>query len=599
MLAVATTSETVADNACITSLSGKIWRLLSADPVRAQRLAAAHNLEPLVAQILTAREAKPEQVAAFLQPKLREWLPDPFKFRDMDKAVARIVHAVENGEKVALFGDYDVDGATSTALMARFLRAYGLQPTIYIPDRISEGYGPNTRAFQQLIDDGHTLIITLDCGVLAYEPIKLAKSLNIDVVVLDHHMAAPELPEACAIVNPNRLDDDTGFRYLAAVGVTFVTLVALQQKLKRDDVAVDLLGWLDLVALGTVCDVVPLIELNRAFVAQGLKIMARRSNAGISALCDAAGMDTTPSAYHLGFVLGPRVNAGGRLASSQIGAQLLSSDDAVQCHQLAEKLDRYNRDRQAMEREAVEQAIGMVLQDESAHSYMIILAHRDWHPGVIGLIAARLKERFYRPTAIIAIDGNGKGKASARSITGVNLGAMIMQAKLDGLLLEGGGHAMAAGFSLKEEQIAPLHAHFTKELQKQFGPVMPPQEIRVDATLGVAAINMPAAQQLQMLEPFGAANPSPKLLLGPVRLQGIDIVKEKHLRLRVTDMTGALRASSMLFSAGGTPLHRTLESMGPQHKLALLGSLKINSWQGREEAQFLTDDVALMEQDHV
>lgn len=594
MLASPVTENTNDD--CIISLSGKRWRFRTVDERLAQTLAQQHQLQPLVANILAARGFTNDKIESHLNPKLRDWLPDPFQFKDMDKVVARIITAIEKKEKVALFGDYDVDGATSTALMARFLRFFGLDPTLHIPDRLLEGYGPNIPAFQEFIDQKHTLIITLDCGVVAFEQLKFAAEQKIDVIVLDHHMASPELPPAVGIVNPNRLDEKTGFTYLAAVGVTFVTLVAACQKLKEKNIAVpDLREWLDIVALGTVCDVVPLVGLNRALVTQGLKIMGHRKNHGLSALADIAGIDQAPNGYHMGFVYGPRINAGGRISNSSLGVQLLCSTCVNETAKIAQTLDDLNRERQAIEKNSVEEAMGMVARDLDKFSHMIVLAHKDWHPGVIGLIAARLKEHYQRPTCIIALDAKGKGKASGRSITGIDLGALVIKARLNGLIHEGGGHAMAAGFSVAEDGIDNLHQFFQGELITQFGPQLPPPEIMIDSTLAVNGVQLPVVKQLQMLEPFGAGNASPRLLLSPVRLQRIDIVKEKHLRLTITDASGQQRISVMFFGQANTAMHQTLGLISPQQKIAILGSLKLNSWQGREEAQFLADDIALVE----
>ena len=579
------------------SLSGKRWRFRAVDDRLAQTIAQQHHLQPLIANVLAARGFTPDRIDNHLNPKLRDWLPDPFAFKDMDKVAARLVTAIENREKVALFGDYDVDGATSTALMARFLRFFGLNPTLHIPDRLLEGYGPNIPAFQEFIDQKHQLIITLDCGVVAFEPLKFAAENKIDVVVLDHHMASPELPPAVGIVNPNRLDEKTGFHYLAAVGVTFVTLVAVCQKLKEKNIAVpDLREWLDIVALGTVCDVVPLVDLNRALVTQGLKVMSHRKNLGLSALADVAGVDQAPNGYHMGFVYGPRINAGGRISNASLGVQLLCSTSADETSKIAQTLDELNRERQAIEKNSVEEAMGMVARDIDRFSHMIVLEHPDWHPGVIGLIAARLKEHYQRPTCIIALDANGKGKASGRSITGIDLGALVIKARLNGIIHEGGGHAMAAGFSIGKDNIDALHAFFQAELITQFGPQLPPPEIMIDGLLAVSGIQLPVARQLQQLEPFGAGNASPRLLLSPVRLQRVDIVKEKHLRLTITDAAGQQRTSIMLFGQAQTPMHQALGLISPQQKIAILGSLKINSWQGREEAQFLADDIAILEE---
>ena len=578
-----------------TSLSGKQWRLRPSNTRLAQQIAQQHALDPVVAQILAARNFASDSIPSYLQPRLRDLMPDPFSFKDMDKAIARIQSAIENKEKIAVFGDYDVDGATSAALMLRFLRHYGLEPTLYIPDRVTEGYGPNVKAFRMLQDSSHTLIITLDCGVVAFEAMQDAAQRGLDVVILDHHMAAPELPPACAIVNPNRLAESGAYRYLAACGVTFMTLVALGQKLREKNLPPpDLLSMLDLVALGTVCDVVPLVDLNRAFVAQGLKVMAQRQNLGLSALADRANLSELPSAYHAGFILGPRINAGGRIAVSQMGAVLLSTNDNNVAIDIADQLEHFNRERQEMEKRNVEEALAMVARDESAFRHTIILASREWHPGVIGLIASRLKEAYQRPTCIIALDENGKGKASGRSITGIDLGALVLKARLNELIIEGGGHAMAAGFSLHEHQIKGLHEFFTAELTRQFGETLPAPQVMIDATLAPAAVNMNVVRQLQQLEPFGAENPTPKMILAPVRLERVTVVKDKHLRLQITDQSNVQRLDVMFFNAATTPIYQKLQQIGPDQTIALVGSLKNNNWQGRDRAQFTAEDIGVL-----
>lgn len=589
-----------ADGNTLVSLSGKIWRFRPASERVIERLIQEHKLPPLLARILAARGLDPDHVEAHLNPRLRDSLPDPFSFKDMDKAATRIADAIQSRQKIALFGDYDVDGATSTALMARFLRFFGLGPTIHIPDRLLEGYGPNVPAFEQFVADKHDLIITLDCGVSGHAPLAVAADAGVDVVVLDHHMAPPELPKAAAIVNPNRLDESGQYGYLCAAGVTFITLIAISQRLKDHDVAVpNLLEWLDLVALGTVCDVVPMVDVNRAFVAQGLRVMAKRQNIGLKALGKVAGIDQAPTTYQAGFVFGPRLNAGGRIADSNLGTELLSTHDTDRAMDIVHELDGLNRERQEIEKHSVQEALGMVARDPDKFSHMIVLASRDWHAGVIGLIAARLKEQYHRPACIIALDENGKGKASGRSINGLDLGALVLNAKMAGLIADGGGHAMAAGFSIAEEKIDALLNFFQSEMKKQFGDTLPPPEISVDAILAPSGVQLSLAEQMQQLEPHGPGNATPKLVLGPVRLQRIDVVKEKHLRITFSDMTNLQRISVMAFQQNQSPLHKKLLELDSQQALGVLGSLKVNSWQGRKEAQFLADDIAVMTQETV
>lgn len=579
------------------SIIGRNWCQRSCDQRNAQHLAQQHDLDPIIANILIARGFTSETVESYLQPKLRDLMPHPFILKDMEKAVQRIAHAIINKQKIAIFGDYDVDGATSSALLLRYIRHFGLSPTLYIPDRMTEGYGPNINAFSMLINDDHDLIISVDCGIVAFEPMALAHQRGVDVVILDHHQPSAELPLAHAIVNPNRLDETQEYGYLAACGVTFMTLVGLSQVLRDTHhlSTPDLLNYLDLVALGTVCDVVPLISLNRALVTQGLKILSKQQNIGLRALSNIAGIEGKISAYHLGFIMGPRINAGGRISTSHLGATLLSTEDENTAIDIAQELEQLNLERQIIEKSAIEEAIGMVTKYEEQFTHMIMLAHRQWHPGVIGLVASRLKEQFQKPTCIIALDKNGKGKASGRSIQGIDLGALVLNAKNENKLIEGGGHAMAAGFSVQEDQIESLHRFFTDALEKKFGKTLPTPEIMYDGYLSLSGITLALAQQLDRMEPFGAGNAAPKLVLSPVYLDRISVIKEKHLRLAITDESRLKTHDIMLFNQAGSLLHSTLHNINPQQKLALVGSLKVNSWQGREKAQFIADDIALME----
>jgi single-stranded-DNA-specific exonuclease len=580
----------------IKSFSGKIWDLRPLNDRLAQHIAQETGIEPTIAKILAARGMSAENVQSYLNPKLRDLMPDPFHFKDMDKAVDRISSAIRSKEKIAVYGDYDVDGATSSALMVRFLRHFGLNPTLYIPDRMTEGYGPNMKAFKMLHDSKHTLIITVDCGIVAFETMAFAAEKNLDVVILDHHMATAELPTAYAIVNPNRIDESGEYGYLAACAVTFLTLVALSQKLRLYDLTPpDLLSMIDLVALGTVCDVVPLIGLNRAFVAQGLKVMAKRQNIGLSALSNVARIDSIPTSYHAGFVLGPRINAAGRISVSQLGTLLLSTQDVIEAENIAEQLENLNRERQEIEKSAVEEAMLIATEQQDIFTHAIVLANEAWHPGVIGLIASRLKEAFQKPTCIITFDNDGKGKASCRSISDVDLGALVIQARMEGIIIEGGGHAMAAGFSIHREKIPTFLDFVTTTLKQKFGGNLPVSKLTIDASISPSAVTLPIAKQLQQMEPFGAGNAAPKLMIKSLRINGCTIVKEKHLRINFANSDNTIRFDSMMFNVVGSALHQKIQSLLPHNRVAVVGNLKVNLWQGREQAQFLTDDMALVE----
>ncbi|PKQ02142.1 MAG: single-stranded-DNA-specific exonuclease RecJ, partial [Alphaproteobacteria bacterium HGW-Alphaproteobacteria-12] len=431
------------------SATGRAWASRLADERRALAIAQREGLPEIVARVLAGRGVAPEDCAAYLAPSLRSLMPDPRELTDMEKAATRVAAAIMSGEKVAVFGDYDVDGATSSALLYRFFKAAGSELRIYIPDRIREGYGPNAPALKRLKDEGVNLVITVDCGTMAHKALGLAADYGLPSIVVDHHQAEPALPPAFALVNPNRMDDTSGLGQLAAVGVSFLFIVALNRALReagwyagREEP--DLMQWLDLVALGTVCDVVPLTGLNRAFVAQGLRVMQRRLNAGLAALADTARMNGTPAPYHCGFLLGPRVNAGGRVGRADLGARLLTTEDAIEARAIAEELNVMNSERQAIEAQVLEEAILQVderLSSARANALppLIVAAGKGWHPGVIGIVASRLKDRYERPSLVIAFDRNGEGKGSGRSLTGVDLGRAVTAALEAGLLVNGGG----------------------------------------------------------------------------------------------------------------------------------------------------------------
>ena len=443
------------------SLSGKRWRQRAVDDRAGLALAQQMGLPEIVGRLLAARGVGIESAERFLTPTLRELLPDPSHLRDMDKAVERVVRAVTTGELIAIFGDYDVDGATAAALLQRFFAAIGCRARIYIPDRQREGYGPNVPALQRLRAEGAAIAITVDCGTTAHAPLAAAAKAGLDVIVVDHHVAEPALPPAFAIINPNRLDEASPHGVLAAVGVAFLLVVGINRALRQagwyaQRPAPDLVQWLDLVALGTICDVVPLTGVNRALVAQGLKLLQRRGNIGLAALADAAAVGERLEAYHAGFILGPRVNAGGRVGQADLGARLLATDDAVEARAVAEQLHTLNAERREIEARVLAQAIAQVESgDRSAP--LVFVAGEGWHPGVIGIVASRLKERYNRPACVSAI-ADGIGKGSGRSVAGFPLGPAIIAARQAGLLVNGGGHAMAAGFTVTaERQIGRAH----------------------------------------------------------------------------------------------------------------------------------------------
>ncbi|MGH6618885.1 MAG: single-stranded-DNA-specific exonuclease RecJ, partial [Alphaproteobacteria bacterium] len=470
----------------------------------------------IIGRLMAARGIALDGVDDFLRPALRNQLPDPSRLKDMDAAASRLADAVRSGETIGVFGDYDVDGATSSALLKRFFEAVGATVEIYIPDRIVEGYGPNLAGLQRLQRNGAGVVVTVDCGITAFEPLADAAKGGLEVIVVDHHVAEPRLPAARAVVNPNRLDDDSGQGQLAAVGVAFLLVVAVNRVLRgagwyaaRPEP--DLLQWLDLVALGTVCDVVPLTGVNRALVAQGLKVMARRGNHGIAALADVAGATEAPDAYHAGFIIGPRVNAGGRVGECWLGATLLSTPDSAEARGYAEKLDRYNQERREIEAACLEAAIDQV-ENGAVADGLVYASSEGWHPGVIGIVAGRLRERYNRPACVVAMS-DGIGKGSGRSVRGVDLGAAILAARQSGLLINGGGHRMAAGFTVARESEESLRAFLAARIAADTGPGGITPSLRLDGALQSAGATVALLQSLDALAPFGAGNPRPRFAL--------------------------------------------------------------------------------------
>jgi single-stranded-DNA-specific exonuclease len=515
----------------------------------------------------------------------------------MDRAVERIIAALEAGQQLAIFGDYDVDGATSAALLIRYLRSVGAKPVrLYVPDRLAEGYGPNGPAMHLLKSEGVDLVITVDCGITAFAPLQAAADIGLDVVVVDHHMAEPGLPKAAAVINPNRLDEAPGLGQLAAVGVTYLLVVALNRALRKRgwfDVhrpEPDLLQWLDLVALGTVCDVVPLTGLNRALVAQGLKVMGQRRNIGINALSDVAKVTERPGTYHAGFLFGPRVNAGGRVGAADLGATLLSGDDPLQAGELARHLDALNSERRAIEAEVLAQAIASAEKLAAGNPHLLVVAEHGWHPGVIGIVAGRLKDRYQRPVCVVALGENGIGKGSGRSVAGLHLGNAIIAAREAGIIERGGGHAMAAGFEVAEDRLAELAAfiatRFTGDLNGN--PLVP--LLQIDGVLQPRAATPDFVTLLERIGPFGSGNPEPRFVLPDARIAFADVVGTSHVRCQIQGADGT-RIKAIAFRVAEEPLGQTLlRSRGAT--LHLAGNLRTDRWQGREEVQFQIEDAA-------
>lgn len=577
------------------SVCGRRWRLHNGDAQAGEAIAERLGVPEIVGRLLAQRGIDLDHAPGFLTPRLRDQLPDPSHLRDMDAAVGRLVRAVHDGETIGVFGDYDVDGATSAALLARFFAATCTRTRIYVPDRLREGYGPNTPALLSLRDEGVRVVVAVDCGTTAHQPLADAAEAGIEVIVIDHHVAEPLLPRAAAVVNPNRLDETSTHGALAAVGVAFLLVVAVNRELRRAGWYVagrpepDLLQWLDLVALGTVCDVVPLAGLNRALVAQGIKVARRRDNPGLAALAAAAGVAEPIDAYHLGFVLGPRVNAGGRVGAADLGARLLATDDPVIATELAARLDAYNRERRDIEARTLEAAIALV-EAAPQSPVLVFAAAENWHPGVIGIVAARLKERYERPACVVTIvDAIGRG--SGRSLAGLPLGPAVIAARQAGLLINGGGHAMAAGFTVATEKLGALQAFLTERLGDGLDRERLVPESRIDGALSVAGAQGDLIDHIARLAPFGAANPEPRFVFPGVRIVHAEAVGNGHLRCALADPLDTGRLRAIAFRAADTPLGQFLaETRGAAIHVA--GHLRRDGWRGGDAVQLTISDAA-------
>jgi single-stranded-DNA-specific exonuclease len=579
------------------SVSGRAWvdRLDTGAARNATAIGQRTGIPDILARIMAGRGVSLEAAESYLEPTIRALMPDPSTMAGMDDLAERLAKAITDNESVALFGDYDVDGACSCALMTRFLRHFGIEPQVHIPDRIFEGYGPNSAAMDKLIDAGASLIITLDCGTTSEGPIAHAREKGADVLVIDHHLVDHDLPPANALVNPNRPDDISGLGYLCAAGVTFMVLVAVNRALRnRGDTGLpDLLSLLDLVALATVCDVVPLTGLNRAFVVRGLEVARRGEKPGLSALALAARVSGPLNPYHLGFLIGPRINAGGRIGDAALGTRLLALDDEHQAMVIAAQLDELNGERQRIEVEAVEQAAGTAEAEIGSGEGppVLVLASADWHPGVVGLIAARLRERFERPSFAIALNPDGTGTGSGRSMPGVDLGSAVIEAVETGIIPKGGGHAMAAGVSLRPGDLGPFRAFLAEKLSASVGVARAASALKIDAALTARGANIDLLHNLERAGPYGAGNPSPVFAFPAHRARFPQIVgKGGHISFSLTSDDGA-KLKAIAFRAAGTALGDTLmrDGDGPLH---FAGGLSIDHYQGRELPQFRLIDIA-------
>ena len=569
------------------SLTGRRWLGPSPEAERlAEAMAQATALPPALCRTLVRQGVPAEQAESYLAPALRDLLPDPLSLRDMAPAARRFLAALQGREKIAVFADYDVDGAASAALLLTWLREMGRDATLYVPDRIDEGYGPNDAAMRALARD-HDLIVTVDCGTLSHGAIAAAK--GADVIVLDDHLGGETLPRALAVVNPNRQDETGDLGHLCAAGVVFLFLVEINRRLRAEGTAApDLMGLLDLVALATVADVAPLVGVNRAFVRQGLRVMGARRRPGLVALADAARMESAPSSYHLGYVLGPRINAGGRIGRADLGARLLSTPDAQEAASIAERLDQLNTERREVEAQVRDAAMAQA-EERGLDAPLVWAAGEGWHPGVVGIVAARLKEATNRPAIVIGLDGE-EGKGSGRSVSGIDLGAAIQRLAAEGLLIKGGGHKMAAGLTVARDKLDDAMTRLGELLARQGAGELGPRDLRLDGLLMTGAATLELIESLEAAGPFGAGAPAPRFAFADQQIRFAKRVGANHLKVAFGDGAGPA-VDAISFGAFDGPLGAALERHGGR-RFHLAGRLEVNTWRGNSRVQLRLEDAA-------
>ena len=580
----------------MTSVSGKNWTLKKYNQDQITYLKDNFSLDEITSKLLAIRKIKKEDIVSFLNPSIKNFLPNPDNLMDMEKTTLRSIKAINEKEKIGIFGDYDVDGATSTALLGQYFSELKLSYEIYIPDRKKEGYGPSIKSFKELINKGVKIIFTVDCGTLSFEAIDFAKENKIDVIVLDHHQSEIKLPKAFSVVNPNRVDDTSGLQYLCAAGVTFMYLVSLNRKLrlnnwfKKNKInEPNLINYLDLVSLGTVCDVVPLIGLNRALVKQGLKILKIKKNLGLKTLLDICKIETNPSIYHLGFMLGPRINAGGRVGKCSHGANLLLNTDPKNAFKLASELDQFNKERQMLEKDLLEKIL-----NETKNYFkdpVLVLSGRNWHEGIIGIVAARLKDKFNKPVIIISIDGL-IGKASARSIVGFDIGSVIIAAAQNKILLKGGGHKMAGGFSIDVEKIEKFKEFIFRKFRNINEDLTSEKPLLLDSIISPTSINLDFYNKVNVLAPFGSGNPEPKFLIEDLKTVNSKIVGEKHIKSVLIGKDGSA-FKTIAFNAVEKDLGAYLLKKNNK-PFSIAGKLSLNEWKGQSNVEFIIDDISVI-----
>ena len=577
------------------SISGKSWILKKFNEEEISYIKENFFLDEITSKLLSIRKIKKEDINSFLNPSIKNFLPNPNNLIDMKKSTLRTITAIKNKEKIAIFGDYDVDGATSTALLGKYFSRLKIDYETYIPDRKKEGYGPSVKSFEELINNGAKIIFTVDCGTLSFEAIDYAKKRNIDVIVLDHHQSEVKLPNAYSIVNPNRLDDKSNLQYLCAAGVSFMFLVSLNRELRTNNWFINnninepnLINYLDLVSLGTVCDVVPLVGLNRAIVKQGLKVIKSKKNLGLKTLLDICKIETKPSIYHLGYMLGPRINAGGRVGKCSHGANLLLNSNPKEAFKLASELDLFNKERQILEKDLLQKILNET--KDYSNDPVLVLSGKNWHEGVIGIVAARLKDKFNKPVIIISIENN-TGKASARSIVGFDIGSVIIAATQEKILLKGGGHKMAGGFSIMVDNIEKFKEFIFRKFRNINEDLTSEKPLLLDSVISPSALNLDFYNKVNTLAPFGSGNPEPKFIIEDLKTINGKIVGEKHIKSVLIGKDGA-SIKTISFNALENGLGAYL--IKKNNKIFnIAGKLSLNEWKGQSNVEFIIDDISV------
>ena len=577
-----------------TSISGKSWFFKEFDSSEIKKISEKYSVSEITAKLLSIRKKNIQNIDLFLNPTIKNLMPNPLVLKDMNKAIKRTFSCIKKNEKIGIFGDYDVDGATSTALLAKYFSLINCDIITYIPDRKKEGYGPSIKAFSNLIDSGSKIIFTVDCGTLSFEPIRSAQKKSVDVIVLDHHQSEISLPKACAVVNPNRFDENSELSYLCAAGVCFMFLASLNKKLRDENWFINnkikepnILNFLDLVSLGTVCDVVPLVGLNRAIVKQGLKVIKNRSNLGIKTLYDLCDIVSEPTVYDLGFKLGPRINSGGRVGKSSHGAELLTSNNPQRAYQIATDLNNYNKERQSIELLLSEQINAKM---KNYHNYpVIVLSGKNWHEGIIGIVASRICEKYNKPTVLISINDN-IGKGSARSVYGYDIGSQIIKGVQLGILEKGGGHKMAGGFTLKESNISTFRDYLIKNFEKIKRINLNKKDLFLDSQIAPSALNEDFYREINLLGPFGSGNSEPKFCIDSLKVINSKVINDKHIKSLLAGKDGSV-IKCIAWNSINTPIESIL--IKKEKKIFnAAGRIKLNQWKGNKDIEFLIDDIS-------